>query len=131
MPESRSGIGTNARLAPDYICRIYGYMARYNNELEAFIEDTMFMDTCITNFNNIAQCAIRMKEHHPDEFDLYFPDEARRGLIGMRNILIHSYEHIDQNLVWSSLLNDLPRLESIFRRISDDHPMLNDETSES
>lgn len=121
MCKSRIELLVNVDLALKYIDRIREYANRYNNEYEAFVEDTMFMDACITNINNITQCVIRIKDHCPDEFEKYFDRRIQHGLTGMRRIVIHDYEFIQTEIIWDFITEDMPKLESIFRQIQCDY----------
>ena len=56
------------------------------------------------------------------EFRAQFPDDVWSKAIGLRNILIHHYFEIDQELVWQVVQMDLPAfrlaVESALRRFS-------------
>lgn len=45
------------------------------------------------------------------------PDVPWRQIIAMRNRLIHGYDVIDQNILWHTLVVDLPTLELSLVRI--------------
>ena len=57
-----------------------------------------------------------------DEFRTRFPDDVWSKAIGLRNILIHHYFEIDQELVWQVVEADLPAfrlaVESALRQFS-------------
>jgi len=38
-------------------------------------------------------------------------------IIGMRNVLIHEYDHVDPDLVWETIRRDIPELEEQLRNI--------------
>ena len=42
-----------------------------------------------------------------------------REIIGFRNIIAHGYDVIDQNLVWESVVNDIPVLLNQLSKIID------------
>ncbi len=39
---------------------------------------------------------------------------------GMRNVIVHEYFRIDEDLVWMSIVNDLEPLAEVLRSIADD-----------
>ena len=39
-------------------------------------------------------------------------------MIGMRNRLIHGYDHVDHDIVWAVVANDLPSLVMALQRIT-------------
>ncbi len=43
------------------------------------------------------------------------PDVPWSKIVGMRNVLIHGYFAIDNEIVWSVVENDLPKLEQQIR----------------
>ena len=40
-----------------------------------------------------------------------------KGIVAMRNILIHEYAEVDLNIVWDTIQNELALLEKVLRRI--------------
>jgi uncharacterized protein with HEPN domain len=46
----------------------------------------------------------------PDEFQDAYPQIPWKKLIGMRNVLVHGYFHIDLEIVWTTVVQDLPIL---------------------
>ena len=50
------------------------------------------------------------------------PEIPWRQMVAMRNVLIHGYFDIDEDLVWSVAENDLPKLGVQIRAIVDELP---------
>ena len=42
------------------------------------------------------------------------------AIVGMRNIVAHTYDKVDQKLVWSTALNDIPLLYEQLKEIAED-----------
>ena len=40
-----------------------------------------------------------------------------RGVIGMRNFLVHEYFEIDMEVVWNTIENDIPKLKAEISKI--------------
>ncbi len=53
----------------------------------------------------------------PDEFRLRHPEVPWRDAIGLRSRLIHGYDAINLDMVWTVLQNDLPELIAALENI--------------
>lgn len=49
----------------------------------------------------------------PDELRDQYPHIAWSAIAGMRNILVHEYWGIDAEVVWASVLEDVPMLKAV------------------
>ncbi len=49
------------------------------------------------------------------------PDVPWRGIIAMRNRLVHGYSAVDHDILWNVVNNDLPNLISELKRILESH----------
>lgn len=45
------------------------------------------------------------------------PEVPWASVVGMRNVLVHQYFEIDTDIVWSVVVNDLPKLKAWFQEI--------------
>jgi len=50
----------------------------------------------------------------------WYPQVPWRRMIGMRNRLIHGYDLVDPEVLWSTLIQDLPALIDILERVLDE-----------
>ena len=41
-----------------------------------------------------------------------------RGIVGMRNVLIHAYHRVDTDQVWSAVYNELPAILPALERLA-------------
>jgi uncharacterized protein with HEPN domain len=57
----------------------------------------------------LTEAIIRLDDECPGEF----PEIDQKGYRGMGNILRHSYHRIDDEIVWRTVKEDLPRLKSL------------------
>lgn len=58
------------------------------------------------NFEIIGEAMNRILRVQPD-----FPVEHAKKIIGMRNRIIHSYDAISDELIWTTIIRDLPLLK--------------------
>jgi uncharacterized protein with HEPN domain len=73
---------------------------------EKFIEDTMRQDAVVRELLIIGEAAKRVS----DRFKAAHPDIPWRQMTGMRDILVHSYDHVDLDEVWRVVTADLKEL---------------------
>jgi uncharacterized protein with HEPN domain len=58
------------------------------------------------NIEIIGEAVNRILKEKPD-----FKIENSRNIIGTRNRIIHSYDNIADDMIWSILINSLPKLK--------------------
>jgi uncharacterized protein with HEPN domain len=73
---------------------------------EKFIEDTMRQDAVVRQLLIIGEAAKRISE----EFKAAHPDIPWRQMSGMRDILVHAYDHVDLDEVWRVATDELSGL---------------------
>jgi uncharacterized protein with HEPN domain len=58
----------------------------------------------------------------PDDFKQQYPNIPWKDMAGMRDILIHQYTEIDEDIVWKTIIQKIPplreQIESIINDIS-------------
>lgn len=78
-----------------------------------FQQDTQCQDAVIRRLEIIGEAARRISPEFRGRHDL--PWEL---MIGMRNFVVHQYDSIDLQIIWDTVLDDLPDLianiENIF-----------------
>lgn len=75
---------------------------------EKFIDDTMRQDAVVRELLIIGEAAKRLS----DEFKALHPDIPWHQLAGMRDILVHAYDHVDLDEVWRVATEELAELIS-------------------
>lgn len=73
---------------------------------EAFYADQRTIDAVVRNIEIIGEAA----RHVPDSVRVRSPGIAWAQMRGMRNVLIHEYDAVDVELVWETVVHDLPPL---------------------
>jgi uncharacterized protein with HEPN domain len=81
----------------------------------AFLSDSMRQSAVIRQLAIIGEAAKRLSEGFREQHT----DIPWRKMIGMRNILIHAYDHVDLDQVFNAVRNDLPELMQALSRIQE------------
>lgn len=71
-----------------------------------FVANTLVYDATLRNLELIGEAATRI----PAPVREGYPDIPWRQVIATRNRLIHGYLGIDDDILWSIIRDDLPRL---------------------
>lgn len=104
---------TGPRLA-DYLTHILTAIERigeYTAELDAaaFAADERTQDAVIRNIEVIGEASRRIQVRHP-EFVAEPPELPLSSAYQMRNAVAHGYFEVDVDIVWKTVMNDLPSL---------------------
>ncbi len=80
---------------------------------DAFLTDHKTQDAVIRNFEVIGEAAKRV----PPAFRSAHPSIPWQTMAGFRDVLIHGYEGVDINKVWTTATKDLPAVRSAIAAI--------------
>jgi len=110
------------RLA-DYLAHILEAIVRIRRYTEGldrqgFGSREMVQDAVLRNLEIIGEAAHNVHQRHP-EFAARHRDLPWRPAYDMRNALGHGYYEVDLDVVWRTLVDDLPALESKIRTLRD------------
>jgi uncharacterized protein with HEPN domain len=72
-----------------------------------FLKDSKTREAVYRNFEVMGEAANRM----PSEFLDKHPEIEWHKIISTRNIIIHSYDEIDDSIIWNIIQNSLPELQ--------------------
>lgn len=64
------------------------------------------------NIEIIGEAVNRITKEKPD-----FKIENSRNIIGTRNRIIHSYDNIADEMIWSIVINSLPKLKTEIKNL--------------
>jgi uncharacterized protein with HEPN domain len=82
---------------------------------EQFEAKPMAYDATLRNLEMLGEAA----RHVPEDMRALAPDIPWRRIVGVRNILIHGYLGIDNDIIWDIVRNEigtlLPALEKLLR----------------
>ena len=79
-----------------------------NETLDSFNANAMLQEACVFNLLQIGELA----NHLSPEFTADNPSIPWRQMIGLRNRLVHDYDGIRLTIVWETISNDFPVLQS-------------------
>lgn len=80
---------------------------------DAFLEDRKTRDAVVRNLEIIGEAAKRLSTRVRDGN----PHVPWRQIAGLRDFVIHQYDHVDYNEVWNVVENDLQTLLKHVRAI--------------
>lgn len=76
---------------------------------EAFLTDTKTQDAVLRNLEVIAEASKRLS----DEAKAVHPDIEWRGLVAMRNFVLHEYPDVNPERVWQVVERDVRQLKNL------------------
>ncbi|MCD6527771.1 MAG: DUF86 domain-containing protein [Desulfuromonas sp.] len=86
---------------------------------EQWVNDDKTVDAVIRNLEIIGEAS----NHIPQAIQNAYSDIPWEQMRGMRNLLIHEYFGVDIEIIWKTVVNDLPglrkQLENVDRNESD------------
>ena len=78
---------------------------------EDFLMDKMLYYAVVKNMEIIGEAAYMLT----NDFRTTHTSVSWNDIIRMRHILVHGYYQVDSSIVWATIRNDLPTLESQIR----------------
>lgn len=115
----------------DHECRVHDYLEhileaiqniqQYTDDMieNTFLQNKMVQDAVIRNIEIIGEACRNIDRHYPEFSETYY-DFPLRVAYEMRNALAHGYFKIDLEIVWTTIQNDLPKLEKQVKKIIKD-----------
>ena len=88
-------------------------LVRFNTDFESYKTDISFQYACNMCIIQIGELANRLSDETKDEHKS-IPWSAIRG---MRNLHAHDYENVDLEIVWNTLLEDIPLLKKDLEKL--------------
>jgi uncharacterized protein with HEPN domain len=76
---------------------------------QAFDDNVDLQDAALRRLQTLSESAQRLS----DEFKQRHPEVPWQRIAGMRNRLVHAYLDVDLDIVWNTLVADLPALRVV------------------
>lgn len=88
---------------------------RYTRGLtfEEFVHDDRTFDAVVRNLAIVGEAV----KHIPDQVRRGYPQVDWRKIGGLRDILVHEYFGIDEDILWDIVQNQVPTLVKLVERI--------------
>ena len=91
--------------------RVLHYTAGLDKDV--FVASPMAYDATLRNLELIGEAAAQIPETVRDGH----PEIPWRAIIGTRNRLAHAYLHIDDDIIWTLIVDAVPELLAALRKI--------------
>ncbi|GGK36708.1 DUF86 domain-containing protein [Caldalkalibacillus thermarum] len=82
-------------------------------DFEKFRNNQLVIDAVIRNLEVIGEAS----KYVPVEIRESYPSVPWKSMIGLRNILIHEYFGIDEEIVWEIVSSDLKKIKPVIEEI--------------
>ncbi|MBU1199960.1 DUF86 domain-containing protein [Patescibacteria group bacterium] len=93
--------------------RIETYIEKSGVDKVGFLKDVQLQDAVARRFEIIGEAVKRLE----DNFRESYSGIPWKQMAGMRNVMIREYDRIDWNLVWKTIVDNLPRLKESLKKI--------------
>ncbi len=109
----KSSLGDRVRLQhiQDAISEIVSYTN--NISFNEFKSSSMTLFASVKQLEIIGEAANNFTEH----FQKLYNEIEWRTIIGLRNLLVHEYFGIDEEIVWGIIKKDIPKLQEDIKQI--------------
>ena len=97
------------------ILKIEAYIAD-TKTLESFTQDGKTFDAVVMNLQVIGESI----KQTPDDVRDAYPQIAWKSIAGLRDIISHTYDLLEEEIIWDAVQNELPQLRSCINQMQTD-----------
>lgn len=97
----------------DYCNEINSTIKRFGNDYGTFSKDSVYQ-------NAVALCVLQIGElttHFTEDFKNTYNKMPWNQIKALRNVVAHNYGKIDKEILWETILNDIPQLQEYCEEI--------------
>ena len=116
--DSLGAVHDNLRWIIRYSEGVASYITYFGKDFEIFADSELYQDACYSKINQITQCLDRIAMKDPEFFEMNFSFSIG-SIKGIRNIISHQYENVDNRIVWRFITEEIPTWESDARKALD------------
>ena len=116
--DSLGAVHDNLRWIIRYSEGIASYITYFGKDFEIFADSELYQDACYSKINQITQCLDHIAMKDPEFFEMNFSFSIG-SIKGIRNIISHQYENVDNRIVWRFITEEIPTWESDARKALD------------
>jgi uncharacterized protein with HEPN domain len=84
---------------------------------EDFDQNQLVIDAVARNLEVIGEAT----KYVPTEIREKYPEVPWKSMIGLRNILIHEYFGIDEQIIWQIITSDFKKTKPLIEKIIEDY----------
>ena len=92
----------------DYCVEIQDAKARFGNSFQAFLNDRDYQKSISFSILQIGELSNRLSMEYRGAT---IHDIPWKSIIGMRNVVVHDYGHIEYDILWDTISNGIPALQ--------------------
>jgi uncharacterized protein with HEPN domain len=82
--------------------------------LSIYRKDVYCRSAVERQFQIVGEALVKLSKLHPDIAELI---PSRRTIVSFRNILVHGYDKVDNDVVWAVIAKDLPALHKTLKKL--------------
>ena len=101
------------KLLIEYCNRIEKYLDTYNKSKEDYMNNQLLQDACGMVIIQIGEQVNNLSEEFTKQYDKI----PWSDIVGMRIVLAHNYESVIDEIVWETLIDDVPELKEYLENI--------------
>jgi uncharacterized protein with HEPN domain len=83
--------------------------------LDDFLDDPITVRAVAYEFITMGEAARTV----PPDVQEQYPDLPWGKMLGIRNVLVHEYFRLDEEILWKAAMEDIPPLIEVLEKISD------------
>ena len=90
----------------EHIENVFNAQKRFGYNFEIFISDKDYFNSVCMSLLQIGELAHKLTT----DFIVMHKNIPWKSIIGLRNIIVHGYGQLDAEIVWATIIDDIPDL---------------------